>query len=438
MWVRLGFVTEIARGGSPRPIKAFLTTKGNGIPWIKIGDSDKGGKYINSTEEFIIKDAVSKSRMVHKGDFLLTNSMSFGRPYILNIGGCIHDGWLVISNIYNVFNVEYLYYLLSSRFAYYQFCKTVSGAVVKNLNTEKVADSIVPLPPLSEQKRIVAKIEELLPHIEEYGRCEAELNKLNKDFPEALKKSILQTAVQGRLVPQDPNDESAEKLLEKIRAERQKLIKEGKIKKSKTESQIFRRGSAYYEKCGAEEKCIDSELPFEIPDSWRWVRLGNITHINPRNLIDDNLEVSFIPMNFIEDGYSNKHSYSVRKWKEIKNGFTHFCDGDIGIAKITPCFENRKSVIFKDLKNKHGAGTTELHIIRSLSAMLYSKYLLYFFKSEFFISNGIKSYTGTAGQQRISKEFVSKYLFPFPPLEEQKRIVAKIEELLAIIDSMKK
>ena len=246
MWVRLGFVTEIARGGSPRPIKAFLTTKGNGIPWIKIGDSDKGGKYINSTEEFIIKDAVSKSRMVHKGDFLLTNSMSFGRPYILNIGGCIHDGWLVISNIYNVFNVEYLYYLLSSRFAYYQFCKTVSGAVVKNLNTEKVADSIVPLPPLSEQKRIVAKIEELLPHIEEYGRCEAELNKLNKDFPEALKKSILQTAVQGRLVPQDPNDESAEKLLEKIRAERQKLIKEGKIKKSKTESQIFRRGSAYY------------------------------------------------------------------------------------------------------------------------------------------------------------------------------------------------
>lgn len=385
---------------------------------LKAPEKRNNGRFVNSDTTVILVDGENS-----------------GEVFTTHCAGILGSTFKVL----HILNSIYKDYILTIIRNYQKLLREKKkGSAIPHLNKSLFFNLLIGIPPLAEQKRIVAKIEELLPYIDEYGKCEGELTKLNKDFPDALKKSILQSAVQGKLVPQDPNDESAEKLLEKIRAERQKLIKEGKIKKSKTESHIFRRGSAYYEKCGSEEKCIDSELPFEIPDSWRWVRLGNITHINPRNLIDDNLEVSFIPMNFIEDGYSNKHSYSVRKWKEIKNGFTHFCDGDIGIAKITPCFENRKSVIFKDLKNKHGAGTTELHIIRSLSAMLYSKYLLYFFKSEFFISNGIKSYTGTAGQQRISKEFVSKYLFPFPPLEEQKRIVAKIEELLAIIDSMKK
>ena len=164
-WVRLKNILEIARGGSPRPIQAFLTTKENGIPWIKIGDTNKGEKYINSTKEFIVPEGIHKSRMVYKGDFLLTNSMSFGRPYILNIDGCIHDGWLVLSNLYNAFYIDYLYYLLSSTYVYYQFCNSVSGAVVKNLNSDKVANALIPLPPLAEQQRIVEKIEQLLPEI---------------------------------------------------------------------------------------------------------------------------------------------------------------------------------------------------------------------------------------------------------------------------------
>jgi len=160
-WVRLGNVMEIARGGSPRPIQNFLTNDPNGINWIKIGDTDKTGKYINSTKEKIIPEGMKKSRFVHKGDFLLTNSMSFGRPYILNIDGCIHDGWLVISNIYHLYNLDYLYYLLASPFAYSQFSGKVSGAVVKNLNSDKVASSLFPLPPLQEQKKIATKIEQI-------------------------------------------------------------------------------------------------------------------------------------------------------------------------------------------------------------------------------------------------------------------------------------
>lgn len=161
-WIRLGYVLDIARGGSPRPINSYLTSDTNGYNWIKISDTDKGGKYINSTKEKIIKEGLTKTRLVHKGDFLLTNSMSFGRPYILNIDGCIHDGWLVLSNKYSVFDVDFLYYLLSSPFAYNQFAETVSGAVVKNLNSDKVANSLFPLPPLNEQKCIINQIEKIL------------------------------------------------------------------------------------------------------------------------------------------------------------------------------------------------------------------------------------------------------------------------------------
>ena len=166
-WVRLGAVLEIARGGSPRPIQQYLTTEPDGINWIKIGDTDKGGKYIYKTKEKIRPEGVVKSRMVHSGDFLLTNSMSFGRPYILKTDGCIHDGWLVLSNRFKCYSVDFLYYILSSPFAYYQFCDSVSGAVVKNLNSDKVANALFPLPPLSEQVRIVQRIEELLPLLKE-------------------------------------------------------------------------------------------------------------------------------------------------------------------------------------------------------------------------------------------------------------------------------
>ena len=167
-WVlcKLGAVNEIARGGSPRPIKDYLTNDANGINWIKIGDTTKDGKYINSVKEKIRPEGVKKSRLVHKGDFLLTNSMSYGRPYILNVDGCIHDGWLVISPIGKAYTSNFLYYLLSSSFAYEQFTNVASGGVVTNLNSDKVADSIFPLPPYTEQHRIVAKIEEIFAQLD--------------------------------------------------------------------------------------------------------------------------------------------------------------------------------------------------------------------------------------------------------------------------------
>ena len=153
-WVRLGDVITILRGGSPRPIKKYLTDDPQGINWIKIGDSKPNSKYIEYAAEKIIPEGLSKTRIVSKGDFLLSNSMSFGRPYILKINGAVHDGWLILSDYDHLFNKDYLYYLLSSGFINTQFMNLATGSTVKNLNRERVANTIAVVPPLSEQSRI--------------------------------------------------------------------------------------------------------------------------------------------------------------------------------------------------------------------------------------------------------------------------------------------
>ena len=211
-WVSLSDVCNVARGGSPRPIKEYLTDDKNGINWIKIGDADKDGKYINSTKEKISPSGISKSRMVHKGDFLLTNSMSFGRPYILNIDGCIHDGWLVISPIPKTYDPEFLYYLLSSGFAYSQFTEAASGGVVSNLNSDKVGNSLFPLPPQSEQKRIVSELEKLFTAI----RLIDNNKLLFRHNIEQIRSKILELAISGKLVHQNSSDEPAIELLKRI------------------------------------------------------------------------------------------------------------------------------------------------------------------------------------------------------------------------------
>ena len=161
-WVKLGEICEIVRGGSPRPIENYLTNSENGLNWIKISDTDIGGKYIRKTAQKITKDGLHKTRFVKAGSLLLTNSMSFGRPYILEIDGCIHDGWLVLSKFQNLATIDFLFNLLTCGYVQKSFRETVVGAVVKNLSTEKVQETIIPLPPLAEQKFIAGQLEKLL------------------------------------------------------------------------------------------------------------------------------------------------------------------------------------------------------------------------------------------------------------------------------------
>jgi len=289
----------------------------------------------------------------------------------------------------------------------------------QRIHKDFLAERLFPLPPLSEQKRIVAKLESLKPLIERYDRAQTRLTAVSERFPDELRKSLLQRAIKGRLVARDVSEGTGEDLLRNIQKEKQALVASGIIKKEKTLPEIK-----------------EDEKPFEIPKHWVWVRLQNVVVLNPKNNLSDETEVSFIPMASISEGFRNQHSSEIRLWKDVKRGFTHFADGDVGFAKITPCFQNRKSVIFHNLKNGYGAGTTELSVVRVIKDTISQEFLLCFFKSPYFIDNGVKSFTGTAGQQRVHKDYLPERLFPLPPLSEQKRIVAKLEELLPLCERL--
>ena len=234
-----------------------------------------------------------------------------------------------------------------------------------------------------------------------------------------LRELILELAVRGKLVPQDPSDEPASVLLERIAAEKARLVKEGKIKKPKALPQIS-----------------EEEKPFELPAGWEWSMLAEIAAINPRNEIDDAVDASFVPMSLISTSYNGQHEFEARKWGEIKKGFTHFSNGDIGIAKITPCFENSKAAVFRGLINGIGAGTTELHIARPYTGCVSALFILLNVKSPIYLKKGEAGMTGTAGQKRLAKDFFSFYPLPIPPLAEQRRIVAKVDELMALCDQL--
>ena len=258
----------------------------------------------------------------------------------------------------------------------------------------------------------------------------------------ALRQKILDLAIRGKLVPQDPNDEPASVLLERIRAEKQQMVKEGKLKAKdiKNDTVIFKGDdNLHYEKfTDGTVKCIEDEIPFELPDGWAWVRINTACIINPRNNIDDNTEVSFVPMANISEGYANSFVSDSRLWRNVKTGYTHFAENDIGIAKISPCFENKKSVVFTGLINGYGAGTTELHIIRTISGLIVPEYLLCFAKRNDFILGGVQTFSGEVGQQRVTKDYIANYLFSLPPLNEQKRIISAIKEAYYIIENIEK
>ena len=254
-----------------------------------------------------------------------------------------------------------------------------------------------------------------------------------------LKNSILQWAIQGKLVPQDPNDKRASVLLEKIRQEKERLIMEKKIKRDKNASIIYRgEDNSYYEKILAtgEVKCIDEEIPFEIPQGWEWCRVSSVFWINPKVSAKDDDIAAFIPMEAISAGYGSEFRFYEKQWKEIKSGYTAFEDNDIAFAKITPCFQNRKSVIFNGLPNGIGAGTTELKILRTYGETINRYYALYFLESPYFIDEA--TFKGTANQQRIVIGYLENKLFPLPPLSEQNRVVDKIGILMPIIDKYSK
>ena len=265
-WVRLSTVIELQSGQDMTPDK--YNDCGKGIPYITgASNIENGIVLINRWTEY-------GRAFAYCGDILLTCKGTVGTMAVLQEPQ-VHIARQImairpISELY----VPYIQLVLDTLV---ENLKAAAKSMIPGIAREDVLQSLFPVPPVSEQKRIVQKVSDLSPCLEQYAAADTKLLSLNTAFPEALKKSILQEAVQGKLVPQDLSDEPAEALLKHIRAEKQRLIKEGKIKKDKHESVIFRRDNSHYEKLDGVERCIDDELPFEIPKNWCWARLGSIS-----------------------------------------------------------------------------------------------------------------------------------------------------------------
>ena len=370
-----------------------------------------------------------------KGDLLLSKVGTTGIPLIINDDRefSIFVSLALIKFFPQFIDSSFLITLLKSPLVQMQVKENTRGVGNKNWVLAAIANTLLAIPPLQEQKRIVEKIAIIRPYSEGYAYSENKLSHLNKEIKSILKKSILQEAIQGRLVPQDDSEEPASFLLQHIKDEKLGLVKVGKLKKKDViDSTIFRGDdNKYFEKRGKDVVCIDDEIPFDIPDSWTWCRIKDIFLINPKNNAQDDIDAAFIPMEKIDATYLSSFTYSTKKWGEIKKGFTHFADGDVAFAKITPCFQNRKSMILRGLPNGIGAGTTELKVLRSYGATIINEYLLFFLESSYFVDEA--TFKGTANQQRIISGYLENKLFPLPPFQEQQRIVDAVLSIWQVL-----
>ena len=385
------------------------------------------GNFFTNNEWYYSDLELPEDKYCYNGDLLYAWSASFG-PQIWNGDKTIfhYHIWNVKFNSRVLFR-EYLYYFFL--FDKTQVKASTTGSTMVHVSMENMKPRLIPIPPVNEQKRIVHEIENIIPLIEIYGTLQNKKEILDSNIKASLKKSILQEAIQGKLVPQIAEEGTAQELLEQIKAEKQKLVKEGKLKKSALNDSVIFRGddNKYYEQIG--KKCLDitDEIPFVIPETWQWVRMRDVFQLNPKNEAEDEKLVAFIPMEKISAGYKSDFTFDTTKWGTIKKGFTHFANGDVAFAKITPCFQNRKSAIFHDLPNGIGAGTTELKVLRPYGNTIDRWYLLYFLESPYFIDEA--TFKGTANQQRIVVGYLEDKLFPLPTQKEQQRIVAQIEKL---------
>ena len=311
------------------------------------------------------------------------------------------------------------------------------GMTIKHLVQTALNAIIFPLPPLAEQNRIVDAINRLLPFLRSYDRAEKRITALNTEFPETLKKSILQEAVQGKLVPQDPSDEPAEALLVRIRAEKQRLIKEGKIKKDKHESVIFRRDNSHYEKRGSEEVCIDEEIPFEIPENWAWCRASSLgTMIRGRGIKRTETVAQGCPCiryGEIYTTYETSFDSAVSFVPEtLDKDCLHFSSGDV---VFTLTGENKvdiaKTVAFLGEGQIAAGGDLAFWTHHGMNPL----YLVYYMASPYCIELKRRTATGDI-IVHISTSKVGDFLVPIPPIKEQNRIVSAIEQLFAVASTL--
>ena len=423
-WVRLINIASITAGGTPsRTISSYW----NGdIPWVKI--SDISGKYVDFTEEYITQSGLenSSAKVFSKGTLLYTIFATIGTVGILNIDAATNQAIAGIT-FYGDYDLDYLYYVAVGLKDL--LVAKGKGMAQLNINQTILKSTPIPIPPLAEQRRIVDRIKELLPLIEEYGETEKKLSALNAEFHDKLRKSILQQAVQGKLTERDSSDEPAAELLKRIRAEKAKLIAEGKIKKEKPLPPI-----------------TEDDCPFEIPDTWKWVRLGDIVRYQGGYA-------------YKSDTYVKQSDNQVVRLGNVKNNALplsvspvyipdHIAEEteDYRITEDTILFtmtgtKGKRDYFYTCRIKEENLPGCKLYLNQRVGCLsAYSNieldWLTIVLQSEPILSQIFATATGNANQANIGSVNTLKLLIPRPPLAEQKRIVARVEKLLAACNTL--
>ncbi len=416
-WVRFGEIIKYYMGKTPP--RAEEEWWGNDVPWVSIADMPESG-HIVLTKEKVTKSALLKkfgNKISKAGTLLMSFKLTIGRVSILDIDAVHNEA--IISIFPYIDKDEILKIYLFNILPYItNYGETKNAIKGKTLNSNSINNLILPLPSLAEQKRIVGKLEKILPYVERYETAYNKLQQLNKRFPGDLQKSVLQLAIQGRLVPQRPEEGNAEDLYQQIQAEKQKLVKEGKIKKEKPLPPI-----------------TDDEKPFEIPKSWKWVRLmeivsnlGDGIHGTPQ--FDDNGSYFFVNGNNLSNGKiiikADTKKISVIEYEKYKKPLNYdtiliSINGTIG----NYAFYNGEPIIL---------GKSACYI--STIDKICKYYLLYIFKTNFFYDYAVKAATQTT-IKNVSLKAMRMLPIPLPPLAEQKRIVTKLEEILPLCNKLK-
>ena len=429
-WVRLSQIALVLNGdrGKNYPSKEKLVS--SGIPFISALNLD-GNTVINDANLLCVTEEqynLLANGKLEKGDIVVCIRGSLGKhaKYPFEKGAIASSLVILRALCGDEALSDYIMMWLDSPAFFSEIRKYDNGTAQPNLAAKSLEQFFVPIPPISEQKRILEKLDKLGSSLLSYDAAHSKSHLLAATFPEALKKSILQEAVQGKLVPQDPTDEPAEALLERIRVEKQRLIKEGKVKKDKRESVIFRRDNSHYEKLDGVERCIDNELLFEIPENWCWVRFGTaITLLSGTDFAPDEYNSAGKGIAYIT-GASNivDSQILVNRWTESPRQITHAGD----ILLVCKGSGYGKTVI---------CNIKQAHIARQIMAvqkcnLLDMQYIKLFLDSSFDLLK-------TKGQgviPGIDRTSVLHLLFPLPPLNEQHRIVQRIEELLPLVKGL--
>ena len=430
-WVRLGNISSYA--GAKQKVNA--TSADPSIWGLDLEDIEKGGRLLEH-KTVGERKAVGDKTVFTKGDILYSKL----RPYLLKILVAPDDGIctpeIVPFRVYGGIDPNYIVNYLKSPYVDNLINSITYGVKMPRVGTETMTSLLVPIPPLEEQQRIVEKIDEVASAVSAYDVAYQKTETLNSAFPEALKKSILQEAVQGKLVPQDPSDEPAEALLERIRVEKQRLIKEGKIKKDKHESVIFRRDNSHYEKRGSEVTCIDDELPFHIPETWQWERIINIY-----NFID------------YRGATPNKTTVGVPfiTAKNVKKGFidytiSEFISEDEYLRRQSRGVSQEGDILFTTEAPMGNAALADLRVYSAgqrlitlqqygVSTGLSNELMLYFILSECFQSQLSDKSTGTT-VKGIKAEKLKQLYIPVPPVSEQQRIIRSIRSVMRLVSTL--